>query len=60
MCHRWGGVIWEGDDINDTWNGSVHNGDHYASDGVYVYKIIGTGWDPTITFKTTGHITIFR
>ncbi len=60
IFNRWGGLIWEGDDINDTWDGSVHNGDHYVSDGVYVYKVIGTGWDPTITFKTTGHITIFR
>jgi len=60
IFNRWGGLIWEGDDINDTWDGSVHNRDHYVSDGVYVYKVIGTGWDPTITFKTTGHITIFR
>ena len=60
IYNRWGGLVWESNQVEEVWQGSIHNGDHYAADGVYLYKIIGAGWDPSITFKTTGHITIFR
>ena len=60
IFNRWGGLVWESDDINDVWLGNSHDGKHYVSDGVYVYKVIGVGWDPAISFKTSGHITIFR
>jgi gliding motility-associated-like protein len=60
IYNRWGGLVWESDKVGEIWPGSVFDGDHYVADGVYLYKVIGTGWDPDITFKTTGHITIFR
>jgi gliding motility-associated-like protein len=60
IFNRWGGLVWESNRLDEIWQGNVFNGDHYVSDGVYVYKVIGTGWDPSITFKTTGSITIFR
>ena len=60
IYNRWGGLVWESNQIGEVWQGSVFNGDHYVADGVYLYKVIGAGWNPAITFKTTGHITIFR
>lgn len=60
IYNRWGGLVWESNQVGEVWQGSVFNGDHYVSDGVYLYKVIGAGWDPAITFKTSGHITIFR
>tara|TARA_B100000575_G_scaffold215765_1_gene176482 strand:+ start:3114 stop:6044 length:2931 start_codon:yes stop_codon:yes gene_type:complete len=60
IFNRWGGLVWESNDLNEVWQGNVFDNNYYVSDGVYVYKVIGTGWDPSITFKTTGSITIFR
>ena len=60
IFNRWGGLIWESYTPGETWPGSVFDGNHYVADGVYVYLVQGEGWDPAITFKKTGHITIFR
>jgi gliding motility-associated-like protein len=60
IFNRWGGLVWESNNLDEIWQGNTFNGDYYVSDGVYVYKIIGIGWDPSITFNTTGSITIFR
>ena len=60
IFNRWGGLVWESYTPGETWPGSVFDGNHYVADGVYVYLVQGEGWDPAITFKKTGHITIFR
>ena len=60
IFNRWGGLIWKTNKIDEVWIGNTHNGDHYVSDGVYIYKINATGYDPNVTEQLTGHITIFR
>jgi gliding motility-associated-like protein len=60
IYNRWGGLIWESTTVGEVWPGSVFDGNHYVSDGVYVYLVRGEGWNPEHTFKTTGYITIFR
>jgi gliding motility-associated-like protein len=60
IYNRWGGLIWESTIPGEVWIGSVFNGDHYVSDGVYIYTVKGVGWNPSYTFEKTGHITIFR
>ena len=60
IYNRWGGLVWESYTPGETWPGSVFDGNHYVADGVYVYLVQGEGWDPAITFKKTGHITVFR
>ena len=60
IYNRWGGLIWESTTPGEVWPGSVFDGNHYVADGVYVYLIRGEGWEPSITFKKSGHITIFR
>jgi gliding motility-associated-like protein len=60
IYNRWGGLVWESTVPGEIWIGSVFNGEHYVADGVYVYTIEGVGWDPSYTFKKSGHITIFR
>ena len=60
IFNRWGGLVWESTTPGEIWPGSVFDGNHYVADGVYVYLIKGEGWDPSITFKKSGHVTIFR
>jgi len=60
IYNRWGGLVWETTTVGEIWPGSVFDGNHYVADGVYLYLVIGEGWDPEHTFKTTGYITIFR
>ena len=60
IFNRWGGLVWESTTVGEIWPASVHNGNHYVADGVYLYKVQGVGWDPSNTFTKTGHITIFR
>ena len=60
IFNRWGGLVWESTTVGEVWPASVFGGSHYVADGVYVYKVVGVGWDPLNTFTATGHITIFR
>ena len=60
IYNRWGSCVWESTVPGEIWVGSVFNGDHYVSDGVYIYTMKGVGWNPSYTFEKTGHITIFR
>ena len=60
IYNRWGSLVWESTTVGEVWPASVFDGNHYVADGVYVYLVIGEGWDPEHTFKTTGNITIFR
>ena len=39
IWNRWGERIFWTDDINDHWNGSHKNGDHYVESEVYIYTI---------------------
>ena len=59
IYNRWGQMIWETDDVETRWDGSVFESDQCVSDGVYVYKIIGTRYDGFV-YQKTGHITVFR
>lgn len=60
IYNRWGGLVWESTTVGEVWPASVFDGNHYVADGVYVYLVRGEGWNPAHTFKSTGHITIFR
>ena len=42
------------------WDGSVWGGNHYVSDGVYVYIVQGKKIGSVEIVKETGHITVFR
>jgi gliding motility-associated-like protein len=57
---RWGKLVWKSDIPGEVWEGSNSNGNHYVSDGIYVYTIKGVGYNPSHTFQKSGHITIFR
>lgn len=39
IWNRWGELVFKTDDINDFWDGSHRNGDHYAENEVYIYTI---------------------
>ena len=60
IYNRWGGLIWCSTIPGEVWIGSVFDGNHYVSDGVYIYTVKGVGWNTSYTFEKTGHITIFR
>ena len=64
IFNRWGNMIYEGyGDAFDSypfWDGSVRGGDHYVSDGVYVYMVKGRKIGRADIIEKVGHITIFR
>ena len=39
IYNRWGGMLFESDDINRGWDGTISNGKDIAPVGVYLYYI---------------------
>lgn len=58
IYNRWGDRIWETPYINERWYGQVQFGEHYASDGVYVWVIKAKG--PGESLDLQGTVTLFR
>ena len=60
---RWGGVMYQSDNIDDSWNGDFPNGEKCIN-GVYIYIIKyayqGLGEDLFIEGQKAGDITILR
>lgn len=60
---RWGGIVYENDNIDDSWNGYLPNGEK-STNGVYAYLIKyvyqGLGDNLMIEGKKSGDITILR
>lgn len=59
VYNRWGEVIFETRDPNIVWSGNVKGGDHYAQNGLYVYRcvvhdLIG------LPHEFEGHISLIR
>ena len=59
IFNRWGEVIFETEDHNEGWNGSVNKGSSYAPNGTYTYQVIVndfTGYP----HEYNGHVTLTR
>ncbi len=57
---RWGGLVFQTDDILDGWDGTLPNG-MPVSDGIYIYKIEMETCEPVNNKKLiTGHINVLR
>ena len=57
---RWGTLVYESNDINGRWNGSVNNGEYYAQPGVFVYNIVYKISESTEKVEIRGSITLLR
>ena len=64
IYNRWGDLIYHNYgssfDSYPFWDGSVDGGDHYVSDGVYVYVVKGKKSGRAEVIEKQGHINIFR
>jgi gliding motility-associated-like protein len=60
IYNRWGQLVWESTTPGEVWIGSHSKGNHYISDGIYIYTAKGVGYNPSNTFQKSGYITIFR
>ncbi|MGK0277395.1 MAG: gliding motility-associated-like protein [Litorivivens sp.] len=56
---RWGEIIFVSEDRKTPWVGDVHNGDHFAKDGVYIYYVVIED-QVGFPYEFTGHVTLFR
>lgn len=59
IYNRWGDLIWQTDDPDEYWYGQVQNGNHFVSDGVYVWVLQAQGYD-ALTLDLQGSVTVFR
>ena len=64
IYNRWGNEIYHayGDSFDSYpyWDGSVNGGNHYVSDGVYVYTFKGKRIGRAEAIQESGHISVFR
>ena len=60
IYNRWGELIFLTEDVNAFWNGAgIEEGEYYAKDGVYAYKIKAEGADGKY-YDIQGDVTILR
>ena len=59
VYNRWGGKVFESNYPGQQWLGDVNGGNHYASDGVYVWTLRARHKYGE-TYQIHGHITLFR
>jgi gliding motility-associated-like protein len=57
---RWGKKVFETNDINERWNGSVKGSDYYAQPGVFVYFLSYKSNSTTDKKETQGSITLLK
>lgn len=55
---RWGSLMYEFTDINDSWDGTNKNGKP-VSDGTYFYTLRAVGYDDVV-HELHGHVTVLR
>jgi gliding motility-associated-like protein len=60
IVNRWGETVFYTKDTNQKWNGSGMNGDYYAPDGVYAWRIKVKQIGGTDKEEFTGHVTLVR
>lgn len=59
IYNRWGEEIWSTMDRNRPWLGEVKGGEHYAQDGVYLYRVVIHDL-LLLPHEFQGHITLIR
>lgn len=59
IFNRWGDLIFETENPDQPWMGEVHDGEFYAQDGVYQYRIIADDL-LNLPHHFTGHINLAR
>jgi gliding motility-associated-like protein len=59
VYNRWGELIWDTDNLNQTWNGTYHNQGEPVQQGVYAWKIMCKNYDGTTSYYD-GHVTIVK
>jgi gliding motility-associated-like protein len=60
IFNRWGDVIFESKDPFAAWTGSVHNGQTFAPDGVYFYRVKIRDVQFDVNHLYEGHIVLVR
>lgn len=57
---RWGEKIFETNDPQGFWNGSVNNGSYYAPDGLYTWRAVVYSLSTAERIELTGTVTLLR
>ena len=57
---RWGGLVFETDDIDQGWNGSVNGSEFYSGTTLFTYFIEITSATTEEKYELTGYITMIR
>jgi len=58
VFNRWGEVIFHGESLTDTWDGTYEG--ILVQDGVYVYKVIYLEDNSELPIEKIGHVTLLR
>jgi gliding motility-associated-like protein len=57
---RWGGLIFETKDINETWNGKKNNDGELLPEGTYVWRVLAVDGNNGEKHEYIGHVTLLR
>jgi gliding motility-associated-like protein len=57
---RWGNLVFQSNDINEKWNGSINGGEYYSQPGVFVYNLSYKISNSTEKQNKKGMITLIR
>lgn len=59
IFNRWGDLIFKSTDPLEWWTGKVRGGEHFASDGIYLWKLLAKGRDIK-EYEYSGYVLIYR
>jgi hypothetical protein len=60
VVDRWGTTVFETEDPEGFWNGSVQGGGHFAPDGLYLWRaVVSSAFGPE-RFEFMGNVLLMR
>lgn len=60
IFNRWGDLVYYSEDPYSAWTGNHKNGEHFAPDGVYLFRLVVKDVENDVNYKYEGHINLIR
>ena len=60
IFNRWGDLVYYSEDPYMAWTGNHKNGEYFAPDGIYLYRLVVRDIENDVNYKYEGHLNLFR